>query len=78
MHIRTSPCNGVACNCAIAVREANTVVIVDVCGNRLFTARFQLDNTDPVIDTVWENNRVWVRNIPCIPFKCIALPIGLN
>ena len=38
--MRTDRCNSVSCNCGVAAREGNDVIVVDFCKGAIQTARF--------------------------------------
>ena len=40
VHVRTHKCNAVSCNCGVAAREDNDVIVVDFCKGAIQTARF--------------------------------------
>lgn len=40
IHVRTWRCHTVSCNCGIAVREGDDVVVVDMCRDNVPRARF--------------------------------------
>ena len=38
--MRTEKCYSVSCNCGVAAREGNDVVVIDLCKGAIQTARF--------------------------------------
>eukprot|EP00794_Sanderia_malayensis_P012364 gene12364-13634_t len=40
VHVRTWKCSSVSCNCGVAVREGDDVVVVDMCRDKIPRARF--------------------------------------
>ena len=40
VHVRTWKCASVSCNCGIAAREGDDIIVVDMCRDRIPRARF--------------------------------------
>eukprot|EP00794_Sanderia_malayensis_P012371 gene12371-13641_t len=56
VHVRTWKCASVSCNCGVAVREGDDVVVVDMCRDKIPRARFA-STVQPHKDTRIQRNK---------------------
>ncbi|XP_057308609.1 von Willebrand factor D and EGF domain-containing protein-like isoform X3 [Hydractinia symbiolongicarpus] len=66
VHVRTFRCHTVSCNCGIAVREGDDVIVVDMCRDNIPRARFA-STVEPQKGTTIERNnngKSFVLNFP--------------
>jgi len=66
IHVRTWRCHTVSCNCGIAVREGDDVVVVDMCRDNIPRARFASTVEPQKGTTITRNNngKSFVLNFP--------------
>ncbi|XP_066919363.1 von Willebrand factor D and EGF domain-containing protein-like [Clytia hemisphaerica] len=66
VHVRTFQCWSVSCNCAVAAREGDDVMVVDMCRDRVPRARFA-STVEPQPGSIMEmspNGKTFVFNFP--------------
>ncbi|XP_057308788.1 von Willebrand factor D and EGF domain-containing protein-like isoform X2 [Hydractinia symbiolongicarpus] len=66
VHVRTRQCDSVACNCGVAVREGNDVIVIDMCQDNIPRVRFA-STDEPQVGTIIERNdngKIFVVNFP--------------
>eukprot|EP00795_Rhopilema_esculentum_P008761 gene8761-14788_t len=56
VHVRTWKCASVSCNCGVAAREGDDVIVVDMCRDKIPRARFA-STVEPHPDTKLQRNR---------------------
>ena len=80
--MRTDKCNSVSCNCGVAAREGNDVIVVDFCKGAVQTARFAsqgipANGTQLLRDGIGKNFIVSIRFPENTPFVILVIFLSI-